>query len=117
MTSEKKLLANRANANHRTPFGWTPLTAAIQGGFFQSGPEGNLNQTVNALLSNKADVNLPGTSGWTPLMMAVFKGDIALVRRLISKGADLSAKDEKGKTASDYARERSALEISAILNR
>ena len=46
-------------------------------------------------------------------MAAVFRGDANLVRLLIGKGANLSAKDEEGKTALDYAEER---EIRNVLN-
>lgn len=35
-------------------------------------------------------------------MVAVFQGEASLVRLLISKGANISAKDDGGKTALDY---------------
>lgn len=109
------LLAHGADINHRATFGQTPLTAAINGTYFEDGPEENRNQTINALLSSGADVNIPGQFGRTAVMSALFQGDADLVRRLISKGADLSAKDDKGKTALDYAEERDEREIRDIL--
>lgn len=109
------LLKHGAKVNHRAAFGQTPLTAAILGSMFDDGRKGNRDETIDALLSNGADVNLPGMFGRTAAMTALFQGDANLVRRLISKGADLSAKDDDGKTALDYAEERDEQEIRDIL--
>jgi hypothetical protein len=43
-------------------------------------------------------LNEHNTNGWTPLMCAAEKGDIALVKILIEKGADVDAKDNQGFT-------------------
>lgn len=45
----------------------------------------------------------------SPLHDAVAAGDRVKVEALLARGADLSAKDEEGKTALDYAEERDAL--------
>lgn len=110
------LLAHGAEVNIRAAIGQTALTEAILGSFFiVYGPEGDRDKTLQALLESGADVNLPGKFGRTPLMAAVFSGDANLVRLLISKGAALSAKDEDGKTALDYAVGRDEREIADIL--
>lgn len=109
------LLAHGASVNAKARFGQTPLTAAILGTVFSYGPKGNRDETIQALLLSGADVNLQGKFSWTPLMTAVLRGDADLVRLLISKGADLSANDEEGKTALDYAEERDEREIGRIL--
>jgi len=49
------------------------------------------------------DINKPDETGKTALMEAAADGDIETCQLLISKGADASIKDKKGKTAFDYA--------------
>lgn len=49
------------------------------------------------------------------LFTAVITGNTDLVRTLISKGVDLSIKDEKGWTPLDYANKRNRSEIRALL--
>lgn len=109
------LLAHGANVNAKAFFGQTPLTEAILGSVFNYGSKGNRDETIQTLLLSGADVNLQGIYSWTPLMTAVFRGDADLVRLLISKGADISAKDKEGKTALDYAQERDERKIMDIL--
>ena len=109
------LLAHGASVNAKARFGQTPLTVAILGTVFSYGPKGNRDETIQALLLSGADVNLQGEFSWSPLMAAVLRGDADLLRLLISKGADLSAKDEEGKTALDYAEERDEREIRDML--
>lgn len=109
------LLAHGANINVKAGFGQTPLTAAILGSVFSYGPKGDRDETVQALLVGGADVNLQGQFSWTPLMTAVLQGDADLAQLLIGKGADLAAKDTKGKTALDYAEERDERGIGDIL--
>ena len=95
--------------------GQTPLTAAILGSVFKDVPEGNHDETVQALLSAGADIDLPGQFGWNPLMTAVLRGDVGLVQLLVDKGASLPARDKAGRTALDYAEERGEREIKDIL--
>lgn len=109
------LLAHGANVYVKAGLGQTPLTAAILGTYFNHGPKGNRDETVQVILLSGADLNLQGQSRWSPLMTAVFTGDADLVRLLISKGADPSAKDRKGKTALSYAEQRDEQEIMDIL--
>jgi len=110
------LLEHRANVNAKAGYGQTPLTEAISGSvFFHNVSKEDRDETIRALLAAGADVNLPCQNGRTPLITAVFQGAVDLVRLLIGKGADLSAKDEEGKTALDYAEERDERKIKDIL--
>ena len=70
---------------------------------------------VKLLAENGADINAESTSGFTVLMNASYQGNLPLVVYLLEIGADKTAKDEKGKTAYDYAMEREKKEIAKLL--
>jgi ankyrin repeat protein len=55
------------------------------------------------LIEKGADVNAKDASGKTPLMLAVWKENLPLVKLLVSKGADKSAKNNEGLSAADVA--------------
>lgn len=65
---------------------------------------GNLAQ-VRELLARGADPNRKGSRGLTPLMAAAVMEfqDPAVIEALLSKGADVDARDELGRTALDWA--------------
>ena len=65
---------------------------------------GGLLSEVQRLLRDGAPVDAPDGDGRTPLMMAAFCGREAVVRLLLSHGADPTRPDSSGKTAADYAR-------------
>ena len=56
-----------------------PLFEAVKAGDFG---------TVDYLLSVRADVNQGDDQGWTPLSFAAGKGDLAMVKLLLERGAD-----------------------------
>jgi ankyrin repeat protein len=61
-----------------------------------------------------------GVKGLTPTMIAAVAGDIEFVTLLVDAGANVSARDSKGRTAVFYARashQPSAPEIVALLSR
>lgn len=55
------------------------------------------------LLDHHASPNIPDARGWTAMHQAVSRGNDRLVRALLEKGADLSAKDANGATPYDLA--------------
>jgi ankyrin repeat protein len=63
-------------------------------------------EMVQLLLDNGADINVHAMGGgYTALMTAAGCADGRMVEFLLSKGADIKAKDDKGKTAIDVAKE------------
>jgi ankyrin repeat protein len=62
-------------------------------------------EPVRLLLSRGADARTGGSHGWTPLMMAAASArpNPAIVGLLLEKGADLHARDDRGRTALDWA--------------
>ena len=49
---------------------------------------------VDLLLNNNATVDIWSGQGYTPLMLAAGEGNFNIVEKLLSKGADLNAKDQ-----------------------
>jgi ankyrin repeat protein len=72
--------------------------------------------TAKSLLEHGADVNVKANDGCTGLMLAASSGDSEIVRDLLSKGADVSARfTEPGKTALMLAKEKGYTEIIQLL--
>ena len=64
-------------------------------------------EMVGKGLGTAEDVEMADEDGRTPLMMASYNGKFEAVRMLVKQGkARLDTKCEKGKTASDYAKDR-----------
>lgn len=84
----KVLLANELiDVNKANEFGETPLMMAVIK---------NRKADVEDLLKRGAKVNLE--KGWTPLHYAATEGNIELINRLISAGADVNAQTSAGVT-------------------
>jgi hypothetical protein len=95
----KILLGAGADVNKRNPHGMTPFLVALARGDIQCASE---------MLDYGADVNARDTLGETPLMLLhQFDPKDPTVHHvmdaLLAKGADVTAKDEKGQTAEDWA--------------
>jgi hypothetical protein len=106
----KLLLERGADVNSRDELQGTALSWA-------AGPFGNA-PTLDVLLASGAEVNVSDNNGMTPLIWAARFGDIERVADLIEAGANVAARDLKGKNALDHARERpteQAKEIVAVL--
>ena len=58
--------------------------------------DGNVKKIERILKSHPRLVNKKGEFGWTPLYKAAFKGNKEIAELLVSKGADVNAKDPKG---------------------
>lgn len=64
----------------------------------------------DAILTAGANINARTNDGATPLMLAALSAKLRLVKFLIEKGADPALKDNKGKTAYDYALRADAMD-------
>ena len=60
-------------------------------------------ELIAFLILNKINVNIKNNKGHTPLMAALKNGDIDGFNALIAGGADITIKDDDGKTALFYA--------------
>jgi ankyrin repeat protein len=69
------------------------------------------------LIEAGADVNAAAWRGATPLMQAVAAEEVDMVRTLLDRGANPSAKTPSGQTALDLARKKNATAIIAILEK
>jgi uncharacterized protein len=65
--------------------------------------------------TNNSDVPIYRGDGRSPLMMAAGGGNVELARLLLSRGANVEARDEFGDTALTYAVEKHNLEIATLL--
>jgi uncharacterized protein len=72
--------------------------------FLLAAYEGNL-EFVEFCMLQGFSPNAIDEKGRTPLMIASFKGKERIVRYLLEKKADVSVKDNEGRTALDYAEE------------
>jgi ankyrin repeat protein len=75
------LLAHGADVNVQSKQGRTPLIVAAQSN----------QESVRLLLAQGADVKARDDAGITPLMNAALAGDLASVRAMVDKGADVNA--------------------------
>jgi len=62
--------------------------------------------TVELILSKAADINLQNPQGITPLIFAARNGNLEMVKYLVSKGANMNIKDNKGGRAVTWAVKR-----------
>ena len=72
---------------------------------------------IRILLDHGANPNVKSDRGFTPLMMAAAADmpDLELVRLLVQKGADVNARDLKGRTVLDWALTQGETEVSKFL--
>jgi ankyrin repeat protein len=90
------MLAKGARVDVQNQQGNTPLALAAQLGWIEG---------AQALLDRRASVDLANQRGETPLILAVHNNDIAMVRLLLSNGADPGHSDSAaGYSALDYAK-------------
>ena len=95
----ESLLAAGADVNRKNQYGNTPLLVALT--------HGNI-RCVPTMLDYGADVNVRDALGETPLML-VSQWDPRdptarhVLEELLARGGDVTAKDDKGQTAEDWA--------------
>jgi ankyrin repeat protein len=94
------------NTPARNAFQVTALHAAL------AGPAPDI---AHSLIAAGADVNARQQAGVTPLQEAASLGRMDLVRLLLDHGTDRSAKDDQGRTAADWARDRGHPEVAEFL--
>lgn len=92
----KILLQHGADPQAKTRNGWTCLMFACR--LSATGSEEASYETICHLIQEGADVNDRRKSGDTVLRLAVEWGNQRLVRLLLLAGADISAKDDQGRT-------------------
>ncbi|MBD77847.1 MAG: hypothetical protein CL840_02750 [Crocinitomicaceae bacterium] len=99
------ILSNGMNSEDTLNYGYTMAMRAAESGSIE---------VLEALLKYNPDVNQARhRDGVTPLMLAAKTGNSTVVKFLLEKGADKSAKDIQAKTAYDYIEDiRSSLNIS-----
>ena len=85
----------------------TPLHAALAG---RAGIE-----SVTELLDAGAPLEAVGAGGYTPLHIAASRGDVAIIRLLVERGAVTDAVMDDGKNAADVAADRDHDQAAAYL--
>jgi ankyrin repeat protein len=103
----KLLLEHKANVNAQDEEGGTPLLCAIR----------NANaDTVQILLKHDADVNISDKLGRSPLMWGLHKKNPTIVNLLLAnKKININAKNIKGETALDIAKNFAVEALEKIL--
>lgn len=91
-----RFLAQRgANPNIADKNGVTPIQLAASLGFIEG---------IEALIKAGARIDVTNSAGETPLIAAVHRRDAAMIRLLLSKGANPDRHDNSGRSARDYAK-------------
>jgi len=73
-------------------------------------------ERVKRILNEGIDVNAKGGNrSYTALMLASKYGELAIVKLLLEKGADVNAKDNRGYTALSQASKYGQLEVAKLL--
>lgn len=90
----RMLLTAGADQNKRDKQGITALMWAVKNGIYD----------LVDILADSRVLNIKSKRGQTALMWAARAGNIHLVELLTAKGADISIRDYRGKTALDFAR-------------
>jgi ankyrin repeat protein len=96
----------KANKDEAADCTWTPLFAAVYGGY---------KDVAELLLANKADVNTKGNRNWTPLHVAALQNKKDMAELLLANGARANARDKDGKTPLHYAAQNGYKDVSALL--
>lgn len=91
----RTLMYANVNVNEKNYAGITPLTIAAE--------KGNMEIIKMLVEDGKATINEASSYGITPLISAAAAGQDEAVAYLIQKGADVTVKDDLGKTALLYA--------------
>jgi hypothetical protein len=72
-------------------------------------------KTVKKFIRSGSPVNVSDDDGYTPLHWAAEYGNLALVRSILKKGADLSARTRSGWNAADLSKAEGHREVEEFL--
>jgi ankyrin repeat protein len=86
--------------------GYNALTGAVASGH---------SEIVAWLLAHGADANYRYGAGYSPSITAAANGHLGILKSLVEHGADLTALTNDGKTALDFAQERTHPEVAAFI--
>jgi ankyrin repeat protein len=86
--------------------GYNALTGAVASGHVE---------IVAWLLAHGADANYRYGAGYSPSITAAANGHLEILKNLVEHGADLTALTNDGKTALDFAQERTHPEVAAFI--
>jgi ankyrin repeat protein len=86
--------------------GYNALTGAVASGH---------SEIVAWLLAHGADANYRYGVGYSPSITAAANGHLGILKNLVEHGADLTALTNDGKTALDFAQERTHPEVAAFI--
>jgi ankyrin repeat protein len=92
----KLLIQYGANVNIQIPTdkNTTPLLKSLDS------EASSRDEVMDTLLNGGADVNLPNSFGFTPLMAACANGRLEAVKKLLDRGASVSAEPNRGNSGS-----------------
>ena len=97
----KDLIGKGADVNAKSEAGFTVLHVVAL--------SGNLDLVKYLVEEKNLDVNAKSESGWTVLHSAAGSGNLSLVKYLVENGANVNAKDDRGRTPANrtpYSRSR-----------
>ena len=113
------LLEYKADVNARHTRGWTSLHLASHGNP-SLGPNitPSFSNVAQLLLEHGADINAKATShsASTPLHIAAQQGRVEVVYVLLQNGANVSMKDDRGRTALQMASDRGHVDVMKLLS-
>lgn len=101
--------------SNNAPTGTTVPQRPKPGELVRAAQSGNT-QAVRDLLKRGANVNDRSGRGDTPLIWATYLEDKESVFLLVAHGADISARDDLGKSAMDWLVHSNKVEMMAVLN-
>lgn len=112
----RRLLDAGANAGLSTGIGKLSPLHELALGARGAAPK-DVSEMVDRLVLRGALVNAQTVRGATALHLAVLGGDVALVRALLSQGADPGIADSTGETPLQLAERKGRAEVSSLLVR